>query len=76
MHYKAQGWVDKAENGNLQRRSLWFLLDKHLWLNAKYGLYGNTDGFKHLEKCLNKKVLEDHADWRDYKFGTASNSTG
>ena len=24
---KAQGWVDKAKNGRLKRRSLWFLLE-------------------------------------------------
>ena len=31
MQDKAQGWVDKAKNWKLNRRSVWFLLEKQFW---------------------------------------------
>ena len=52
---KAQSWVDKAKNRKLQRRSLWFLLDKQFWTKVRYGLCGNTAGFIQLEECLQKQ---------------------
>ena len=58
MQDKAQGWVDKAKNGKLQRRSLWFLLDKQFWPKVKYGLCGNTAGFLQLEDCLQKQYWQ------------------
>ena len=38
MQYKAQGWVDKAKNWKLKRRSVWFLLEKQFWCKVRYGL--------------------------------------
>ena len=58
MQYKAQVWVEKAKNGKLQRRSLWFLLEKQFWPNVRYGLCGNTASFVQLEDCCQKQYWQ------------------
>ena len=55
MQDKAQGWVDKVKNGNPQKRSLWFPLDKQLWRKVKYGLCRNTSGFIQLGDYIQKQ---------------------
>ena len=52
---KAQGWVDKATNGKLKRRSVWFLLEKQFWPKVRYGLCGITASFAQLKDCLQRK---------------------
>ena len=58
MQDKAQGWVDKAKNGKLKRRSVWFLLEKQFWPKVRYGLCGNTASFSQLEDCLQKQYWQ------------------
>ena len=55
---KAQGWVEKAKNGKLRRRYLWFLLGKHFWTKVRYGLCGNTAIFTQLEDCLQRQYWQ------------------
>ena len=54
MQDKAQGWVDNAKNGKLNRRSVWFLLEKLFWPKVKYCFCGNTASFAQLEDCLQR----------------------
>ena len=58
MQDKAQVWVDKAKEVKLQRRSLWFLLDKQFWPKMKYGLCGKTSGFIQLEDYIQKQYWQ------------------
>ena len=55
---KAQGWVDKAKNGKLKGRSLWFLLEKKFWPKVRYGLCGNTSSFAQLEDYLQRQYWQ------------------
>ena len=55
MQYKTQGWVDKAKNGKLKRRSVWFLLEKKFWPKVMYVLCSNTASFSQLEDCLQRQ---------------------
>ena len=58
MQDKSQGWVEKATNGKLQRRSLWFLLEKQFWHKVRYVLCRNTASFVQLEDCLQKQYCQ------------------
>ena len=58
MQDKAQGWVDKANNGKLKIRYLWFLLEKQFWPKVRYGLCGNTASFNQLEDCLQRQYWQ------------------
>ena len=58
MQDKAQGWLYKEKNGKLQRRSLWFLIDKQLWPKLKYNLCVITSGFIQLGDCLQKQYWQ------------------
>ena len=57
MQDKAQGWVDKAKNGKLKRRSAWFLLEKQFWNKVRYGVCGKTASFAQLDECLQRQYL-------------------
>ena len=58
MQDRAQVWVDKAKNGKLNRRSVWFLLGKIFWPKVRYGLCGNTSSFTQLEDCLQRQYWQ------------------
>jgi hypothetical protein len=53
MIEKAQGWIDRARSGKLQR-NLWFLLDKQFWPKVSFGISSITAPFDVLEECLMK----------------------
>jgi hypothetical protein len=55
MREKAQEWVDKAKEGKLRRRDVWFLLDCQFWPRVGYGLCCNMAEHARLEKCLDKQ---------------------
>ena len=55
MNEKAQGWLDRAKEGKLRRRDVWFLLDHQLWPKCGYGLCSLTAPWKELDGCMNNK---------------------
>ena len=52
---KAQEWVDRAKEGKLRRRDVWFLLDCQFWPRVSYGLCCNIARHEELENCLRKE---------------------
>ena len=50
--------MDKAKNGKLKRRLVWFLLEKQFWPKVRYGLCGNTASFAQLEDCLQRQYWQ------------------
>ena len=52
MQEKAQEWIDRAKNGKMQRRSMWFMSDVQFWPSVKYGLCANTASLAELAECL------------------------
>ena len=54
MCEKAQKWIDKAKEGRLQRRNLWFLLDKQFWPGVAFGISSITASFDELDQCMMK----------------------
>ena len=55
MQDKAQTWVDRAKEGNLRRRDVWFLLEHQLWSKLGYGLCSVALPWKDLDGCLKGK---------------------
>ena len=58
MREKAQEWVDKAREGSLRKRDVWFLLDCQFWPRVGYGLSVCTAEHKLLESCLKKQYWQ------------------
>ena len=58
MQKKTQDWVDKAKNGHLHQRHVWFMLEKQFWPRVGHGLCSNTASFAKLESCLKKQYWE------------------
>ena len=58
MKKKAQEWVDRAKEGHLKRRDIWFLVDNQFWPKVGYGLCSNTATFETLTTCLDKQYFE------------------
>jgi hypothetical protein len=52
MQEKAQEWVDKAQEGLLRRRDIWFLLDCQFWPRVGYGLCCNLADLVTLKDSL------------------------
>ena len=52
---KAQEWIDRAKEGKLKRRDVWFLLKHQLWPRLKYGLCSSTASYTQLTHCLKKQ---------------------
>ena len=52
---KAQDWVDRAKEGHITRRDVWFLTDKQMWPSAGYGIACNTAKISQLDSCLKKQ---------------------
>ncbi len=55
MKEKGQEWVDKAKEGNLRRRDVWFMLDIQFWLRVGYGICCNMAQHSMLEHNLDKQ---------------------
>ena len=55
MKSKAQEWIDRAKEGSMMRRDIWFLLDHQLWPKLDYGLCSNTASFEDLTLCMKKQ---------------------
>jgi hypothetical protein len=58
MTVKAQEWVNRAKEGSLKRRNVWFLLDCQFWPRAGYDLCCLSAEHALLEKCLSKQYFE------------------
>jgi hypothetical protein len=54
MCEKAQKWIDKAREGRLHHRNLWFLLDKQFWPGVAFGISSIMASFAELERCMMK----------------------
>jgi hypothetical protein len=52
MKDKCLAWVDKAQNGGINRRDVWFLVDKQMWPSVGYGIGSNVGTIKQLDSCL------------------------
>ena len=52
MQNNADEWIDRAKDGTLSRRNMWFLLDRQLWPRVGYGLSINTLHWQKLTDCL------------------------
>eukprot|EP00956_Cyclotella_meneghiniana_P008124 scaffold10809_cov23-Cyclotella_meneghiniana.AAC.3 len=55
---KAQEWIDRAKEGKLRRRDVWFMLDCQFWLRVGYGLCCNMAPYSELENGLRKQYCE------------------
>ena len=55
MQAKAQAWIDRAQEGYLRRRDVWFLLDHQLWPKGGYRISSLSVPWKELNRCLHNK---------------------
>ena len=55
MQEKTQEWLDRAKEGKLRRKDVWFLLDHQLWPRVGYGLCSLAAEWKLLDDCLRNK---------------------
>ena len=67
MQSKAQKLIDRAKEGSMMRRDIWFLLDHQLWPKLDYGLCSNTASFEALS-LHEKAVVATLATGRCYLF--------
>ena len=58
MKKKAQAWIDKARGGNLNKRNVWFLLDKQFWPGVSFGISSITSGFQELDECMMRQYYD------------------
>ena len=58
MQTKAQEWLDRAKEGRMMRRDIWFLVQHQLWPKLHYGLGSNTASLKDLSLCLKKQYWQ------------------
>jgi hypothetical protein len=58
MRSKAQDWIDRAKEGKLTRRDVWFMLDVSFWPSVGYGLCVNTAEHDLLQSCLKKQYWQ------------------
>ena len=58
MQEKAQEWVDKAKEGTLKKRDVWFMLGCQFWPRVGYGLSCCTAEHKLLDSCLKKQYWQ------------------
>ena len=58
MQNKAQEWIDRAKEGNMRQRDIWFLTKHQLWPKVSYGLCSNTAKFADLETALQKQYFQ------------------
>lgn len=58
MRDEAQEWVDKAKEGYIRCRDVWFLLDCQFLPRVGYGLCCNLAEHSKLESCLSKQYYQ------------------
>ena len=58
MKEKAQEWIDRAKEGRLRRRDVWFLLDVQFWPRVGYGICCNMATHAKLESVLSKQYYQ------------------
>lgn len=58
MKERAQGWIDRAVSGKLDRRSFWFLTTCQFWPKVGFGIGLNTAPYSVLAECLMKQYYE------------------
>jgi len=58
MQNKAQEWIDRAKEGNMMQRDIWFLTKHQLWPKVSYGLCSNPAKFADLETALQKQYFQ------------------
>ena len=58
MKEKAQRWVDRAREGHLRRRDVWFLLDVQFWPKVDYDICCNMAKHSKLEAALSKQYYQ------------------
>ena len=58
MQEKAQAWVDRAKEGKLMRRDVWFLLDRQMWPGVGFGIGSCMASWKQLSLCLKKQYWQ------------------
>ena len=58
MRSKAQDWIDRAKEGKLTRRDVWFMLDVSFRPSVGYGLCVNTVEHDLLQSCLKKQYWQ------------------
>ena len=58
MEEKGQEWIDRAKEGHLARRDIWFLVDHQFWPKVGYGLCCNMAPVSKLNLCLKKQYWE------------------
>ena len=52
MKERCQKWVDRAKEGGLKQRDVWFLADKQIWPSVGYGICRYTATIAKLDNCL------------------------
>ena len=55
MNDKAQEWIDRAKEGHLSHRDVWFLQDHQLWPKLGYALGSLSAPWRELDDCLRQK---------------------
>jgi len=58
MREKAQDWIDRAKEGTLRRRDVWFLLDVQFWPRVGYGICCSMATHAKLESALGKQYYQ------------------
>lgn len=55
MKERAQSWIDRAKEGHLRRKDVWFLLDCQFWPSVGFGLSCNLAKLDDLQESLLKE---------------------
>jgi len=50
MESRGQEWIDRAKEGHISRRDVWFLVDPQFWSKVGYRLCRKTAPLKQLER--------------------------
>jgi hypothetical protein len=58
MKETGQEWIDRAKEGKLNRRDVWFLVQHQFWPKVGYGLCCNTSTLKQLSMCMKKQYWQ------------------
>ena len=52
MQAKGKEWVESAKNGKMNRRFVWFSIERQLWPSVGYGLCSNTGSLRELTESM------------------------
>ena len=58
MKEKGQEWIDRAKEGKINRRYMWFLVQHQFWPKVGYGLCCNTSTLKQLTLCMKQEYWQ------------------